>query len=233
MIRLPYFTESILTRSLARPKLLFACKRDDGNVCFFSSSQPQNPDQKSSPVAGNYHMTFHLEGGGSWQLYSPLQGLVYGFKIYYGIACFDIRSEKFEFIEKYVLISKLVNYMGKLATLKWDNEFDVISGRTKNLELCVLEDAKKLEWSTRTFVLPASWNNLVADFEVCILGVTRTGEIVLSHSTDPFFLIYYNLDRNTLTKVDIQGMDAFKHCNVHTYLDHVEDVKLGGVFRTT
>ncbi|CAA7047908.1 unnamed protein product [Microthlaspi erraticum] len=159
--------------------------------------------------------------------------VVYGFERRYGIVCFDIRSEKFELIKKYVVLSKLVNYMGKLATLKWDKEFDEISGRTKSLELCVLEDANKLEWSTRTFVLPALWNHVVAGFKLCILGVTRTGEIVFAHSSDPFFLIYYNLERNTFTKGYIQGMDAFNPCKVHTFLDHVEDVKFGGVFRTT
>ncbi|CAA7047907.1 unnamed protein product [Microthlaspi erraticum] len=151
----------------------------------------------------------------------------------YGIVCFDIRSEKFEFIEKQLLPSKLLNYMGKLAILKWDDDFKMV--RSNSLELCVLEDAKKHEWSTRTFVLPALWNDVVADVTLDIVGVTRGGEIVFSrlHSSDLLFLIYYNPERSTLTKVDIQGMDAFQHCIVHTFLDHVENVKLGGVFGTT
>lgn len=131
---------------------------------------------------------------------------------------------------------KLLNYRGKLAIIKWDYHFHMVFGRINSLELCVLEDAKKHEWSTLIFVPPALGNDIVADvIKLCLVGVTRRGEIVLSryYLSDHLFLIYYNLERNTLTKVDIQGMDAFKHCIVHTFLDHVEDVKLGGMFRTT
>ncbi|CAA7028397.1 unnamed protein product [Microthlaspi erraticum] len=330
-IRLPHFTESILARS----KLLFACKRD-GNMCFFSSSQPQNPDENSSPIAADYQSSFNFCGDGrklsrpvhgliilkyykketkervmeicnpssgqsltlpkvktvrvdvcsffgydpvdkkfkvlsmtklrsrgdkrttehhqvltlggtrklSWRMiecslpHYPLSdgicinGVLYykaevyrfqsRFQCRYGIICFYIRSEKFKFIEKQLLPSKLLNYMGKLAILKWDDDFKMVI-RSNSLELCVLEDRKKHEWSTRTFVLPALWNDVVADVTLDIVGVTRGGEIVFSplHSSDLLFLIYYNPERSTLTKVDIQGMDAFKHCIVHTFLDHV------------
>ncbi|CAA7047905.1 unnamed protein product [Microthlaspi erraticum] len=155
------------------------------------------------------------------------KAVVYGFEKRYGIVCFAIRSEKFEFIENQVLSTD----MDKFAILKWDENFAMV--RSKSFELCVLEDAKKHEWSTRTFVLPALCNDIAADAKLCLVGVIRRCEIVLSHSMDPFFLIYYNLERNTLTKIDIQGMDAVKHCIVHTFLDHVENVNLEGVFRTS
>lgn len=59
-------------------------------------------------------------------------------------------------------------------------------------------------------------------------GVTNTGEIVwlpryIIHGS--FFLVY-NPDRNTITRVEIQGMEAYKNCMAYVFLDHVEDVKL-------
>ncbi|CAA7047895.1 unnamed protein product [Microthlaspi erraticum] len=155
---------------------------------------------------------------------------VYGVESNSGIVCFDIRSEKFELIPKFDFFTPwMLNYMGRLAILKWDDDFQMVT--TMSFELCVLEDAKKHEWSTRTFVPPALWNE---DVTLDVVGFTRRGEIVLSqcYSSNLLFLIYYNPERSTLTKVDIQGMDAFKHNKVHFFLDHVEDVKLGGVFRT-
>jgi len=41
-----------------------------------------------------------------------------------------------------------------------------------------------------------------------------------------FYVFYYNIERNTIKKVEMQGMEAFKESNVYTFLDHVEDVKL-------
>ncbi|CAA7027269.1 unnamed protein product [Microthlaspi erraticum] len=50
------FMELFLTRSSSRPQLLFACQKD-GGLFFFSSPQPQNPDENSSLVASaGYHM---------------------------------------------------------------------------------------------------------------------------------------------------------------------------------
>ncbi|CAA7047894.1 unnamed protein product [Microthlaspi erraticum] len=328
IIRRPYFPELILTRSMARPQLLFACKKD-GNVFFFSSSQPQDPDEKSSPVAANYHMKFQFDGyssqfsysvhrlifikfmmvicnpstgqsltlpnektirihvinffgynpvdkqlkvlsmtrarsgrnrpteehqvltlGGteklSWRMiecslphYPQSDGIcingvlyykavVYGFERRYGIVCFDTWSEKFEFLGKQVLSSKLVNYLGKLGILH-------LNVNDHMVELCVLEDAKKHEWSKRIFGPPALQNDIAANVTLDVVGVTRRGEIVLSECYYSEFvsLIYYNLERNILTKVEVQGLRTFRHWEVHTFLDHVEDVKLGGVFRTT
>ncbi|CAA7047913.1 unnamed protein product [Microthlaspi erraticum] len=114
-----------------------------------------------------------------------------------------------------------------MSLIRFVEQLDVLS--------CVfLKMPRNLNGQTRTFALPALWNDLVAEFEVCIVGVTRTGEIVLSrHYSDLLSLIYYNLERNTLTKVEVQGLRTFRHWEAHTFLDHVEDVKHGGVFRTT
>ncbi|XP_010480824.1 PREDICTED: F-box protein At3g57590-like [Camelina sativa] len=58
MLHLPYFTQLFLTKSSARPRLLFAIKRCS-EWLFLSSPQPQNPYDKSSLVlAANFHRKF-------------------------------------------------------------------------------------------------------------------------------------------------------------------------------
>ncbi|XP_006289868.2 F-box protein DOR [Capsella rubella] len=57
--RLPYFTELVLTRSLARPLLLFASEKDK-HMFLYSSTQPD--DNNSSRVAAKYHMKYPYHG---------------------------------------------------------------------------------------------------------------------------------------------------------------------------
>ncbi|CAA7061228.1 unnamed protein product [Microthlaspi erraticum] len=59
MLHRPDFTELFLTRSSARPRLLFAIEGKD-EWSFFSMTQPHNPYKKSSSlvVAADFHMTF-------------------------------------------------------------------------------------------------------------------------------------------------------------------------------
>ncbi|CAA7014186.1 unnamed protein product [Microthlaspi erraticum] len=58
MLSQPYFTELFLTRSRARPRLLFAIKRA-GEWSFFSSPhQPRNPHGNESFVAAEFHTKF-------------------------------------------------------------------------------------------------------------------------------------------------------------------------------
>ncbi|KAH0886432.1 hypothetical protein HID58_062528 [Brassica napus] len=51
------FTESFLTKSRARPQLLFACDACTGTF-FFSSAQPENPKENSYVVASNHLARF-------------------------------------------------------------------------------------------------------------------------------------------------------------------------------
>ncbi|CAA7044447.1 unnamed protein product [Microthlaspi erraticum] len=128
----------------------------------------------------------------------------------------------------------LVNYNGKLgcAANSEQNEWRVIFDRTStSLMLWVVEDVEKQEWSERIYVLPAVWKDVVGENDKLIfVGVTRTNEIAFSSSyqTNPYYLYYLNLERNTVVRVEIRGMDTFKCWVYCTSLDHVEDVKLYG-----
>ncbi|KAG7598833.1 F-box domain [Arabidopsis suecica] len=53
------FTELFLTKSLTRPRLLFALERyTSGEWFFYSSPHPQNPYEKSTVVAVDFHIKF-------------------------------------------------------------------------------------------------------------------------------------------------------------------------------
>ncbi|XP_010495953.1 PREDICTED: putative F-box protein At2g19630 [Camelina sativa] len=160
------FTELFLTRSLARPKLLFACRR----------------------------------------------------------VCFDVRSEEFRFINKPAYDGTLINYNGKLGLFSLGNA--ISCDRIRNMELWVLEDAGKQEWSKHTYLLPAMWQNIVGNTNLRFVGMTLTKEFVFQsmRGCTPFYLVYYNIERNTVKKVELQGMEMSN--NIHTFVDHVENVTL-------
>ncbi|CAF1699730.1 unnamed protein product [Brassica oleracea] len=60
------------------------------------------------------------------------------------------------------------------------------------------------------------------------IGMSGNNEVLLSprYPSSPFYVFYYNFERGTIRRVEIQRMDALKHGRIHTFLDHVEDVKL-------
>ncbi|CAF1853364.1 BnaC04g26650D [Brassica napus] len=72
ILRLPYFTELFLRKSLNHPQLLFNFV-DDGKLYFFSAPQTQNTVAYSSLVATSYH-TLTLKGFSETRYL--LQGLV-------------------------------------------------------------------------------------------------------------------------------------------------------------
>ncbi|AEC06904.1 unnamed protein product [Arabidopsis thaliana] len=243
----PYFTELFLTRSLARPKLLFAYRKGS-DYLFLSSPQLQNPDddhKKSSPVVVNYHMHHILtlgSGNMSWrtiQCCIPhrsfdggicIDGLIY----YYAgvnnndivIVCFDVRSEEFRFIIGALHHGSLINYNGKLSLYLPSTVYSRFNGVIRSIKLWVLEDAKRQEWSEHTYILPAM-HDIMKTTDLRCVGMTQTKEFVFwSIKGMRFYVFYYNIERNTIKKVEMQGMEAFKESNVYTFLDHVEDVKL-------
>ncbi|EFH69921.1 hypothetical protein ARALYDRAFT_890673 [Arabidopsis lyrata subsp. lyrata] len=119
------------------------------------------------------------------------------------IVCFDVRSEKFNFIDAsyfFYTYTKLINYKGKLGVTNLEY------GGLFSIELCVwvLEDVEKQEWSKHVYSLTETVV-LQCDYNICVAGMTATGEIVLSQyntsTSKPFYVFYFNPDRNTIQSV--------------------------------
>ncbi|KAF3543270.1 hypothetical protein DY000_02001884 [Brassica cretica] len=247
ILGLPYFLDLFATRSSARPHMLFACRRD-GKVLFFSAPQPQNFDvNSSSDVTANYlsHKVMTL---GTQKLewrrtkcciphYSYVKGICINGVLYYRsvraythdsvIVCFDARSEEFSFIEvettfKVPLIcGQYINYNGKFGLLL-SQGCDYADEASSSFELVVIGDSENQEWSTRKYVLPPTWKNMVKE-KLGFVGFIGTHTIVLTHPSS--YIIYYNIEKNTIVKVSIQGLDGFKCFEVLTFVDYVEDLR--------
>ncbi|KAL0740653.1 hypothetical protein Bca4012_082166 [Brassica carinata] len=146
------------------------------------------------------------------------------------VVCFDLRSEKFSSVKFGKAMpdsTTLVNYGGKLGLLMSGDSNDVTRAST-SFELWVVRDAAKHEWSKHVYVLPPSWENVVAAEIMYIAGMVGVNEIVLApwFQREPYYVIYYNVERKTITKVGIQGLEAFQGKSFHTYLNYVQNVKL-------
>ncbi|ESQ33524.1 hypothetical protein EUTSA_v10009823mg [Eutrema salsugineum] len=147
------------------------------------------------------------------------------------IVCFDVRSEKFKLIDTKCYwgrdyddrhATKLVNYKGKLGgiILEHDGADDAIK-----LRMWVLEDVEKQEFSNYVYTFPE--NKLVDWDHVSVAGVTAKGEIVLSmkdaSKSKPFYVFYFNPERNTLQSVEIQGFGE-NLSRVKVFIDHEENL---------
>ena len=129
-------------------------------------------------------------------------------------------SEKFSCIEldttfkEAVFNQSMINYNGKLGSVKI-NRFKL--GGTHSIELMSIGDSEKQEWSKHTYILPPVLKNVVGKEVLRFAGVTDSNEIVFGH---PSCVIYYNIEKYTIVKVRIQGMEAFQSTNLSTFLDH-------------
>ncbi|KAF3544168.1 hypothetical protein DY000_02009757 [Brassica cretica] len=139
------------------------------------------------------------------------------------IVCFDVRSEKFSFINKdedmlpkpsayYTGHSTLFNYKDKLGSHRVEQE----------LVLWVLEDAGNHKWSKHSYVLSSPLEEKIL-VSTKFVGMTRTGELVYSWNSCVWF---YNIERNTVKRVYIQGLGGLKHPSFcRTIVDYVENLR--------
>ncbi|CAL9248877.1 unnamed protein product [Arabidopsis halleri] len=171
----------------------------------------------------------------------------------YVIICFDARSEKFTCIDV-GRFCRLINYKGKLAVIYWEDDVDIyeicVYGKdldeyleenldvdaTNELHLWVLEDVEKKKWSKYAYTSKYTWSKYAYTWtddtffrrHLSIAGATASGEIVFSMrkytSKQPFYVFYFNPERNTLQRVEIQGFgEAFKEtCSVRTFVEDLD-----------
>ncbi|XP_023632644.1 F-box protein At1g31080-like [Capsella rubella] len=251
----PYFTELFLTRSSSRPRLLIGVKQDS-EWFLFSSPQPQNP---SSPVVsadshmkiGRYVLTLGTEKL-SWRLiqcpFIPynefigngicINGVLYylSYNGDYWLSCFDVRSEKVKLVGASTLgyihwQTKLINFKGKLGLVNTWHTY--CGGFPLDLRMWVLEDIDKQKISAYDYTLRTDNGIVFKDGDyISVVGATASGEIVLvkNKATEPFYVFYFNPERNILRSVVIQSVRqkgkewSTHHQEVHVFVDHVEDL---------
>ncbi|CAL9217041.1 unnamed protein product [Arabidopsis halleri] len=150
------------------------------------------------------------------------------------VGCFDVKSEKFKFVHlaPYYFgnsFTKLINYKGKLGVINFENDYD--GGFPLMLRMWVLEDVKKREWTKYAYTLRAENKVVNVSQNVSVIGVTASGEIVLAmdKAYKPFYIFYFNPEKNTLQSVEIQGVreeeEWFYNHRVYYFVDHVEDLR--------
>ncbi|CAA7036100.1 unnamed protein product [Microthlaspi erraticum] len=151
------------------------------------------------------------------------------------IVCFDVRYEKFKFIYPEGFC-RLIDYKGKLGVVYWEDDNVKVDGDAIGLRVWVLEYSEKREWSKYAYTL---WDDNFffhngSYVSVAVVGVTAKGEIVLpmTHYTSkkPFYVFYFNLEKNTLQSVEIKGLGVNNKYSgkrrVYTFVDHVEDLNI-------
>ncbi|CAA7048048.1 unnamed protein product [Microthlaspi erraticum] len=135
------------------------------------------------------------------------------------IICFDVRYEEFKFIYP-ESFCQLIIYKGKLGVIHYDNVDDAME-----LLVWVLEDFEEQEWSKYEYTLR---DDKFLPCHVSVVGVTATGEIVLSMGDytykESFYVFYFNPERNTLQSVEIKGFGEYhealdKLSRVHIFVD--------------
>ncbi|CAF2087276.1 unnamed protein product [Brassica rapa] len=187
------FSHSFLTRSSARPRLLFTF-HVDGKLFSYSAPQPRNPDQNHMPIPTRM---------GSFLIHRPDSGLICPSDMWSKRGCNDskmimicnpstgqfkklpaarTRRVHFKSLEiNLTCSSTLINYKGRLGAIQFDS-VGFYSGRTTSLGLMVLDDAEQHKWSKKTYILPPFWKNLGVDTRLNVVGLTGDSEIVFSPS---------------------------------------------------
>ena len=126
------------------------------------------------------------------------------------VMSFDVRSEKFGIIkvpsERATRFTRMTRYNRKLA-LMFTGYGGFGCGYSGYIELWVLEDAARHEWSNKNFVLPrlASRDTLFQVF----CAIDDSGEFVLAPETlraPTFYVMYYDPNKNSMRRVDIEGI---------------------------
>ncbi|XP_010480848.1 PREDICTED: putative F-box protein At1g33020 [Camelina sativa] len=155
------------------------------------------------------------------------------------IVCFDVRSEKFKFIDAkcfYDKLPELINYKGKLGGIiwNWNWKCEYTGQRHTNLCMWVLEPAEKQEWSKYVYTLPK--DQLCDSYYFSVAGVTGKGDIVFlgTITSTPFYVFYLNPERNILQRVAILGNhEVFTQRDpVYAFVDHVEDLSFNIMKKT-
>ncbi|KAF8106758.1 hypothetical protein N665_0134s0040 [Sinapis alba] len=219
-------------QSLTLPTVIFAQQEPNKYVYYFFGYDPVHDQYKilcsavifweDGETITSEYWVFVLEPGGFWKRieyddqqphFPRRQGLCINGVLYYlaltstyrrNVYCFDVRSEKFSKIQPPHEVSEfgesvdIINHGGKPALFHYTHIRE-----TGVSELWVLEDGG--EWSRKSLVLKPCQRHLVDErnfLKLIVHGTGQNNEVILAL---PFhcYLLYYDLIKNDLRKVDI------------------------------
>ncbi|XP_023641943.1 F-box only protein 8 [Capsella rubella] len=143
---------------------------------------------------------FLLEAGGSWKrvakdfphhLSNALELTMNG--VLYYVA----------WTGSYTCVLVSFNYHGKVTVF----DFSTLK-ETGTIDLWVVEDHKKKEWSRKTLSLQPSQMHLILDNNLRPKGTSLEGKVILvpQRLVNPFYFLCYDLHINDLKKVEIKGI---------------------------
>ncbi|KAG7650152.1 putative F-box protein [Arabidopsis thaliana] len=215
-IRRPYYNMLFPIMSPAPPRILFTIENAQG-LFFYTSPQPRNPDENTSLVATLHHRT----SGNNLRITSPPVG---------GLLCLEHDRKNYSRVlvisnpitGEFLALPKLrINEIKK--ELLYLNEtyifgYDPIDKQSK--------DAERHQWSKHIYQLPNRYLN-----KVVAAGVVGSSEIVFyrkyTREQDQFFIAYYNLESNIITRVILEVPLLFSGtCCVNAFTNYVGDVRL-------
>ncbi|CAN7032039.1 unnamed protein product [Brassica rapa subsp. trilocularis] len=137
------------------------------------------------------------------------------FKGSFVIVSFDVRSEKVIFIYKdeNMLPKPYLSSSSPSTLFNYKDKVGLHRRVEQNLVLWVLEDAGNHKWSKHSYVLSPFGYHIVS--RSLFVGMTSTGEIVYSWNSSVWF---YNIEKNTVKGVNIQGLEELEHLHLSTPL---------------
>ncbi|KFK38711.1 hypothetical protein AALP_AA3G149800 [Arabis alpina] len=170
--------------------------------------------------------------------YPATTGLFMNDIVYYGawsnshegsfVVAFDMRLEDFSIVKlpegvriRPNGLSDFVKYNKKIALV--DQTF------CGQLDLWILEDDEKHEWSKINVVVP-SWNDLVGQHYFHCIGTIGTGELVFapcySINRERYFIVCYDLKEGVVRRVVIERFGEPFASGKFIFLDHVENLMI-------
>ncbi|KAJ4912900.1 F-box associated ubiquitination effector family protein [Raphanus sativus] len=146
------------------------------------------------------------------------------------IVCFNVGSEKFSFINT----NEEMRYSNTCSSLTLFNYKDRLGVHRREdtyqtrIVFWVIEDAENHKWFKHIYELSSLGKNMITGTR--FVGMTSTGEFVWGspgNHEHSLYLIFYNLEGETFTNVNVQGIQELTHQYrfIDTYVDYVENMK--------
>nr|VDD34552.1 unnamed protein product [Brassica oleracea] len=126
-----------------------------------------------------------------------------------------------------VCINGVLYYKAKLNGSCLTGDMMIMSFNVRSEKYSLIKVMEPFIDAVRHATTLVNYNGKLASIRESVflhcVGVTDSNEVVLAnHSLDgPFYVFYYCLESETIRRVEIQGLGAFRGFRVYTFVDHV------------